>query len=145
MSIQRGLRIVLVVVVVGLSITACQGNQEGLKQFWSAGTGTLSSVPLLIALGVSFLICEVINAGMRRAMCDKRTFDVTVWLSYPVCIGPPFVGMLVSRYLLSWLDMAGPIYFIFLTTVITVPLCIVGTRWVIDYGKRHGDELSKMP
>lgn len=119
-------------------------DEEVLKQFWSAGTGTQSQTPLWEALGVSFLICEIINAG-RRWRLDSQTFNATVWLSFPICAGGPIVGAFVSRYLLSWLNMASPMYFILLTTAIAIPLCILGTQWVIRYGRRHCDELSKMP
>ena len=129
--------------MVTLSITGCRLDDEALKQFWSAGTGTQSQTPLLIALGVSFLICEVINGGARKVRCDKQTFDSTIWLSYPVCIGSPIVGTLVSRYFLSWLNMASPIYFTLLTIAIAIPLCVLGTLWVISYGRRQGEELSK--
>ena len=141
----HNLRLVMLVVVVALSIAGCRSNKEALKQFWSVGTGTQSQTPFLIAFGVSFLICEIINLGIRKAKCDKQIFDATVWPSYPICMGSPFVGMFVSRYLLSWLHMASPIFFTLLSTAIAIPLCILGTRWVISYGRRHSEELSKIP
>jgi hypothetical protein len=140
----RNLLLVMLLVFVVLSITGCR-DKEALKQFWSVGTGTQSQTPFYTALGISFLICEIINVRTRLAMRDKQIFDVTVWLSYPVCMGSPLVGMFVSRYLLSWLNMASPIYFTLLSTVISIPLCILGTRWIISYGRIHIEELSKIP
>jgi hypothetical protein len=127
-----------------LFLTGCR-NEEAQKLFWSAGTASDSKTVLYIALGVGFLVCELINVRMRKSVCDTRTFGATVWLSYPVCVGSPIAGMFVSRYVLVWFGMADPVYFIILSASIAIPLCILGTRLVVRYGKQHIEEISKMP
>ncbi len=124
--------------------TGCQSKDEALMKFWSAGTGANVQLIFYIAIGVSFAVCEIINAGTRRRKCDTRNFNATVWISFPICIGSPLAGALAARFLLAWLNAAGPVMFIVITIVVSIPLCMLGTKWVISYGRRHLDDLSKM-
>lgn len=79
---------------------------------------------------LAFLVCEVINSRSRIQELTDKEFRLTTWPSFPVCIGSPFIGLLVSRYLLTWLGIQGLMPFLFLTVVVAIPVCYLETKWV---------------
>jgi hypothetical protein len=100
-------------------------------QFWQPALGNNNWWPLAIAYFVAFIACEIINVQMRRRNLDADGFKKTFLISYSVCTLPPTLAMFASRYLLAWTGLIGAIPFVVLTISVSIPLCFIGTSWVI--------------
>lgn len=114
--------------LLGMAPTSQQS--EG---FWMVVVGDKISQTLLTTQIIAFSVCELINAGIRRRRCDKVIFKKTVWPSFPVCIGSPFVAMLASRFILAFAGVKSPYAFGLLAVVLSIPICIITTNWVINH------------
>ena len=104
---------------------------DAYNQFWQPVLGNNIWWPLAIAYLAAFTVCEVVNVQMRRRHLDSNGFQQTFLISYSVCTLPPTLAALASRYLLFWTGMYGVVPFVILTIVISIPLCVIGTRQVI--------------
>lgn len=109
---------------------------EQLEGFWGSVVGNDVSVALGVSWCVAFMVCEFVNVAIRRQRCDPKLFKRTVWPSYPVCTGAPVVGLLVSRLLLGILGVRSAVAFGLIAIVLSVPLCVLFTGWVVRHAVR---------
>lgn len=101
------------------------------QEFWQPVLGENINIPLWSALIVGFTLCEIINAGIRLRQCTRAVFQATVWPSFPICCGSPFLGTLGSRYIMVWLGISGAVLFVLISVVASGAFCRVFTKWTI--------------
>lgn len=103
------------------------------EAFWQAAVGGKSLLALGVIWFITFNVAEMVNVTMRRSALDEESFKATIWPSYPVCIIAPWLGMLVARFALVWLDVQGAVPFGVAAALATVPFCILGTKGLLRW------------
>ena len=113
------------------------------QEFWRTVLGQRSGWVLAIAYFVAFNACEIVNVRMRRRHGSQRVFEKTYEASLPVCMMPPMLAMVISRFVLLWLDVSSSVLFVILTLLLSLPVCILTTRWLIRWGWRSMESSSR--
>ncbi|MFO1512225.1 MAG: hypothetical protein U1F83_04815 [Verrucomicrobiota bacterium] len=117
-----------------------QGDQKPAEivaqnqAFWAPVIGDMSTNWILGIGFVLFLVCEVLNAGIRKAQRSDELFKKTFIIAYPICFGTPMLALYLTRELMITLKIEGLIPLIGISAILSVGICIFATvlsvrRW----------------
>ena len=102
-----------------------------IEGFWQPYIGGAYTKVLIAVSVVGFLLAEVINKRMRSRGEAAAVFRSTVWPSFPVCYGSPFLGIIGSRFLMAWTGQTGPWVFSAVALALSCAMTAIGTRWLV--------------
>ena len=105
--------------------------QNRLKGFLHPAIGDTNEWAPIILYMVGFALDEFLNKRVRTRGQAMAVFRVTVWPSFPICVGSAFLGMLASRYILVWIELQSAWVFGIASIALTAVFVILGTRILV--------------
>jgi hypothetical protein len=104
------------------------------QAFWAPVIGNMSTNWILGIGFALFIVCEVLNVGIRKAQRSEELFKRTFIIAFPICFGCPMLALYVTRELMITLKIEGLIPLIIMSAILSVGICVLATslsvkRW----------------
>lgn len=110
---------------------ATEAERSWTDHYWEPALGNRYWPPLIAVLVLGFVLAEIVNKRMRSRDQAMAVFRATVWPSFPICYGGPFLGAQGARLILLWTKTHGPWLFVPAALSLDIVAVALGTHFLI--------------